>query len=136
MIQFKYRNKSRAKNPRAPRPHQWISGPDELTHEKYYAWHKHRSQAHYRGELHELTFDDWLVLWSDPEQWDNRGRQKDCWVLSRQDIEKSWSLENCVIITRYEQLLRQIATRTGRSKNANGRVPKDVKNGAPPRHKL
>ena len=129
-MEFKYRNKSRAQNPRASRPEQWLSGPDELRHEQFYAWHKHRSQANYRKEKHELTFDDWLELWSDPEQWHNRGRQKDCWVLSRKDLEGAWSRDNCVIMTRYEQLLREIATRTGRPRNANRKVRKDGSDGA------
>lgn len=129
MVPYKYRVKSKAKKPRKPRPEHWISGPDELRHEQYYAWLKHRSQAWYRGEDHELSFEDWLELWSDPVHWHNRGRQKDCFVLSRQDLSGPWSLNNCVIMTRYEQLLREIAFRTGRPRNANRRVPKDGSNG-------
>lgn len=107
---MKYKYATPAKT-RKPRPNTWITGPDELTHEMFYAWHKHRSQARYRKEDYDLTFDQWLILWSNPEQWNNRGRQKTCWCLTRKDVAKSWSIDNCEVITRYDQLLRNVAAR-------------------------
>jgi hypothetical protein len=78
----------------------WKSGPDIVDHDKYYAWLKHRSQASYRKESHELTFEDWKVLWSDPVKWHNRGRKIDSFILNRLDVNKSWNLSNCVVRSR------------------------------------
>jgi len=50
-------NKSRGIK-RGPYPQNWCTGPDPRRHAQYYAWLKHKSQAHYRGELHELTWDN------------------------------------------------------------------------------
>jgi len=94
---------------RKPRPNTWLSGPDPLTHEKYYAWLKHKSQANYRGEAHELTIEQWLEIWKNDEQFLNRGKQSDNWVLTRIDTDGAWSVSNCEIITRYDQLCRNMA---------------------------
>ena len=112
-MEYKYITKSRAKKPRATRPDRWKSGPDMDTHNKYYAWLKHRAQANFRNEEYSLTFDHWLALWSNQEQWLNRGKTKECFVLSRQDIEGPWSMDNCEIITRHEQLRRSNHLRLG-----------------------
>ena len=99
---------------RRARPEQWITGPDPLTHEKYYAWHKHRSQARYRGEDYELTFEHWQQIWHNDEQFLNRGKTRECFVLTRKDPEGPWSMENCEIVTRYEQLCRNMAEKVAR----------------------
>ncbi len=93
---------------RRPRPNTWLSGPDPLTHEKYYAWLKHKSQAKYRREPHELTVEQWLEIWPD-EKFLYRGKQPDNWVLTRIDTDGAWSVDNVEIITRYDQLLRSMA---------------------------
>lgn len=117
-MEYKYITKSRAKKPRAPRPDKWKSGPDINLHNKYYAWLKHRAQANFRNEEYELTFEDWLHLWQDEEQWLNRGKTRECFVLSRKDQEGAWSRANCEIITRHEQLKRTNHLRLGGKKLA------------------
>jgi len=82
---------------RKTRPTRWKSGPDPVDHAKYNAWLKHRSQAWYRKESYELTFDDWKTLWANPTHWHNRGRNIDSYILNRLDVNKSWSLANCVV---------------------------------------
>lgn len=107
---------------RRPRPETWITGPDPLTHEKYYAWHKHRAQARYRQENYELTFEHWQEIWKDDEVFLNRGKERGCFVLTRRDPEGAWSLDNVEIVTRYEQLVRSMAqkieARWGRGLNS------------------
>jgi hypothetical protein len=93
-----------ARGPRGERPETWIVGPNELRHNQYGAWHKHRSQAHYRGEEHELTFEEWEYIWQD--QWTNRGRRTDSTVLTRTDPEKSWCMDNVELVTREECIRR------------------------------
>lgn len=94
---------------RKPRPNTWLSGPDPLTHEKFYAWHKHRAQANYRQEKYQLTLEQWLEIWRDDEKFLNRGKKTDNWVLTRIDTDGAWSVDNVEIVTRYEQLLRSMA---------------------------
>ena len=113
---------------RKPRPKCWITGPDELTREKFYAWHKHRAQANYRQEEYSLTFDDWQQLWSD-DNFLNRGRASECLVLTRIEREGPWSIANCEVITRLEQLRQCVADKIcgrGSSNNPN-RVNKSKK---------
>lgn len=88
------------KNTRRPRT-EWISGPDPLIRDKYYAFLKHRSQAHYRRESYELDFEDWLEFWTD-SNWQRRGRKGDSLCLIMRDPDFGWCRENCVVTTRRE----------------------------------
>lgn len=109
---FKYAPKltlSKTGKPRKIFPHNWCTGPDPLTHEMYYAWQKHRSQANYRREAHDLTWEDWQSIWANPIDFLNRGRQPDNITLTREDPEGAWTLDNCILITRLEQLRRAMA---------------------------
>ena len=106
-MQYKYFQESRAERPhRKLNPERWLSGPTMWDRERFYAWHKHRSQAKYRKEAYELTYPDWQQLWHDPDEWAQRGRARDALVLTRKDLDKPWRLDNVEIITRLEQLQR------------------------------
>lgn len=107
----------------------WKSGPDDLTHEQYYAWSKHRSQAAYRSESHELSFEQWLGIWNINGNWANRGRQPECVCLCRRDPELPWRINNVEIISRYEQLCRQAQARVARGTRYRTRRDKGVKRG-------
>lgn len=85
------------------RPQTWRSGPDPLVHRKYQPYLVMRSQAAYRGEAFELTFQDFCDFWTD-ERWELRGRKTNELTLTRRDPNQAWSVENCVIMTRKEQL--------------------------------
>jgi len=115
-MQFKYAifNSDPRRRPRRRTPEKWRSGPDPVQHEMYYAWAKHRSQANYRGEAYELTFEDWQTIWADPELFLRRGRKPDDVTLTRRDPEQAWSLDNCVVMTRLEHLRKEMARRMAR----------------------
>lgn len=81
------------------------SSPQGQERERYYAWAKHRSQAHYRNESYSLSSEDWNLLWTE-ELWQQRGRHTDSIVLSRIDPLLPWSRNNVEFITRREQLRR------------------------------
>lgn len=85
------------------RDYLWKSGPDPLVHRKYFPWHCARSQAHYRGEGYEITFSEFCELWTD-DLWERRGRASDALAMVRIDPTSAWSVDNCEIITRKEQL--------------------------------
>lgn len=99
-------------------PDKWLSGPDPLHHQQYYAWLKHRSQAWYRGEEHFLTWQDWLEFWP-PEVWHQRGRKGPDLCLTRIDPELAWEKSNCEIITRAEQFRRQGIAKRGTIRGPN-----------------
>lgn len=111
-MRYKYVHKKKPNSSRRRRPEEWISGPDPLKHEKYYAWLKHRAQARYRGEDYEIQWEDWEQLWSD-DDFLRRGRHKNDLCLSRKDIKQAWSLHNCQVTTRDQHLKRNQEFRKG-----------------------
>jgi hypothetical protein len=82
---------------RLPAPDKWLCGsPDPIEHDKYYGWRKHQSQARYRKEEYELTWEDWQTLWPN-DVWFKRGRGRDCVTLYRRDANMPWRMDNVVI---------------------------------------
>lgn len=100
-MQWKYVPKSR--NKRKTDPNNWISGPDPLTHDKYYAWLKHKAQAKFRHEIHELTWEDWQQLWPN-ELFEKRGRKSDDYCICLIDEYDGWVLGNVEVTSRLEHL--------------------------------
>jgi len=97
------------RGPMPPRPHIWKVGPDEFRHLKFIAWGKHKSQAQFRGELYEMSFEDFETAWSD---WFHlRGRSSDSLVMVRIDEEKAWHINNVELIDRITLLKRNGARR-------------------------
>lgn len=89
---------------RKTHPENYVTGPDPVRRNKYYAWIKHRNQARFRGEDYDLTFEDWCTLWTD-ERWEQRGKKSENLCLCRTDRTASWSLANCEIVPRYDLLV-------------------------------
>jgi hypothetical protein len=96
-------NKSRGR-PRGHYPENWCTGPDPRRHKQYYAYLKHKSQAHYRGEPHELTWDEWETIWNTDSQWEKRGRHREDLCLTMIDPDCGWHISNVQVVTRLEQL--------------------------------
>jgi hypothetical protein len=110
-MSFKFRyaikdQRSKYGKPRKMFPNNWTSGPDPVMHEMYYAWAKHKSQANYRKEDYDLTWEDWQVIWANHDDFLRRGRKPDDLALTRKDYEKPWTLSNCEVVTRLEQIRR------------------------------
>jgi hypothetical protein len=100
---------------RGPQPQSWISGPDPRRHDQYIAWLRHKAQAAFRKEAHELTFEQWETFWNTDWAWENRGTSNVSVILTRIDSEKAWSFENCHIVDRVDHLREKVAlTQTGR----------------------
>lgn len=81
-----------------PRPHIWITGPDELRHKQYFIWLQQRNQARWRREEWNLDFDDWLIAWED--KWPKRGRTKGSYCMTRRDPFKPWDKDNVYTVER------------------------------------
>lgn len=86
------------------RPNAW-KVKDPAKHIKYMPYLKHRSQAAYRLEDYELTFEDWLYFWPD-SNWHRRGRLGHDLCLTRDNPDLPWNRSNCSVITRKEQIQR------------------------------
>ena len=102
-------NSSRGR-PRGHQPQTWISGPDPRRHDQYVAWLKHKAQAAYRQEIHQLTFEQWEKIWNTDWAWENRGRENCSVNLTRIDKEKGWTIDNCRTIERVVHLREKILT--------------------------
>ena len=48
-------------------------------------------------------------MWDESGQWDNRGRQRSCYCMTRRDITEPWSVDNVMIITREQHSRMQSA---------------------------
>jgi len=104
--QFKYA--PNITNPNSTRgrpqdPSKWKHGPDPYTHDCYYAFLKHRSQARFRQEQYDLTFEDWQAIWT-PETFAKRGRAIDSITLTRVDWDLPWDRDNVQLIKKSQQL--------------------------------
>lgn len=89
-------------------PHTWLSGPDPVEHDKYYAWQKHRAQARFRNEDYNLSWEDFQSLWPN-ELFLQRGRDPECLCMIRLDPDLPWDVSNVEIVTRREFLKNQKA---------------------------
>jgi len=78
---------------------------NEIEHRKHWGYLRQKAQANFREEGWQLTIEEYFELWRD-DLWANRGRGADNYCMVRVDPEKPWSIDNCVIITRYQQLCR------------------------------
>lgn len=89
-----------------PRPERWITGPDRLTHEQYESWLVHKAQARFRGEEHDLSFEDFKELWDQDGNWHSRGRNSTDICMTRWDSGQAWCKENIRMIER-SQLIKE-----------------------------
>ena len=106
---------------RGPRPQVWCTGPDPVTHEKYRVWLQQKNQAQWRDEGWSIGFTDWCGLWT--ERWDQRGREKGCYCMTRIDWSLAWTLDNVKITTREEHAkLQGLARAAGWSSLAQKRA--------------
>jgi hypothetical protein len=99
---------------RRPTPEKWLSGPDPHRHEMFTAWHKHRAQARFRKEPYELSFEDFITVWGSYTEFKCRGKTPESLCMTRRIDSGAWSVANCEIITRYEQLCRSAKLKIGK----------------------
>lgn len=111
-MQYKYTPKPRVRTSKAIKGHGRYYNPehhkhkDPLQREKYYAYIKHRAQANHRGELYELTEEQWMHLWTD-ELFEQRGRDITAYCLRMIDPDMGWCIGNVEIVTRREHFNSQ-----------------------------
>lgn len=81
--------------------------PTPELRKKHRAFLVHQCQARFRNEPHDLTEQQYFEVWGD--QWDQRGRRGDQLTMTRIDPDGAWTLDNVEIVTRKEQLQRNLA---------------------------
>lgn len=64
------------------------------------AWRKAQAQAKFRGEIFELTYEDWCKFYPDEESVNLRGRNYHSWCLTRYDPEGPWDTKNTCSLPR------------------------------------
>jgi hypothetical protein len=77
---------------------------DKFDQSRRLAWIRSKCQANFRGELWNLTWEEFCHFWSDLKLWRQRGRAEQDLVLTRYDPEGAWDRDNCCIINRKAQL--------------------------------
>lgn len=80
---------------------------DPFDHERHTPWLRAKAQAKYQGEEWNLSFEDYCYFWTE-QAWSLRGRGPTDLVMIRLDTDKGWSVENCRITTRKEQVMRTV----------------------------
>jgi len=88
---------------------------DKFTTDRRLAWVRSRSQAWFRYEDWELTFEEYCTFFNSINRFYSRSRKSDGLVLTRLDSKKPWSKENCCIITRINQLRANRAAMAGQN---------------------
>ena len=78
---------------------------DPILHAKHWGFLRQRAQANFREEGWTMTIEEYFEIWRD-DLWAQRGRGVDQYCMVRVDVEKPWSLDNCIIVLRYQQLVR------------------------------
>lgn len=96
---------------KGPRPHVWLI-KDELLRSQHLAWLRMKAQAVYRKEDFELTFEDFLNLWTN--MWEHRGRHPENYCLTRDDPDGAWDTKNTILVNRREHLQQQAKEKGGR----------------------
>lgn len=71
------------------------------THKMYRCYSQQKNQAQWRGEVWEISFDDYRTAWWD--KWENRGRKAHNYVMFRLDITEPWTMDNTTIISKSSQ---------------------------------
>jgi hypothetical protein len=93
------------------RPELW-KHKDPFDHERYIPYLRAKAQAAYRMEDWDLTFEEYCEFWT-PAAWSQRGRGSLDLAMIRIDTTIGWTAYNCQIVTRREQLRRQLARKMG-----------------------
>ena len=79
--------------------------PDPFDQTRHLAWNQMRTQAGFRGEDWQLPFEHFCEFWPNKEIWAQRGRGVNDLCLTRKNVNKSWSKDNCHMVTRRRHLL-------------------------------
>ena len=84
------------------RPHVWKIGTDPVDHKLYVDAQRAKAQAKYRGELWEITEQEYIDIWRKDDAYLKKGRGLECLCLTRIDFDLDWTVDNVELISRHE----------------------------------
>lgn len=99
---------------RGPRPHVWQTGPDPVRHHMHTAWARSRAQAHFRGEIWDLSFAQYETVWG--SRWPQRSRHRDGIMLMKKNWRLPWTIQNVDLVNRETFHIRQEKIKQDRKK--------------------
>ena len=73
---------------------------DSFSNERRLAWIRSKAQAEFRGEVWNISWEEFCHFWKTPSLWSRRGRHINNLVLTRYNVEAPWDKDNCCIITK------------------------------------
>ena len=97
------------------RPYGIYKHEDPVLRAQHTAFHRMRAQAKHRGDLFELTFEEFESVWNG--RWEQRGRKPHELCMRRIDATLPWRLDNITVIERSEHY----ATTTGSVEHTGSR---------------
>jgi hypothetical protein len=98
-----YKPRMGTKVTKKPQPKKWKYGTDPRTHDMSRTFAQHKAQSNFRKEGWEFEFEDWKALWD--EHWEQRGRGRNDYVMSRIDPDQPWGKDNVIVTTRHQSHL-------------------------------
>ena len=87
-----------------------LNYPTQLESRQRLHFSRHRSQAKHRGELYELTFEQYATVWG--TDFERKGRNSHCLCLTRRNTTQPWCVDNVQIMLRSEHLTLTKTKRT------------------------
>lgn len=80
--------------------------PNQFEQDRGKAFSRSRAQALFLGQTWTITFEEFCEFWPTEELFYQRSTKPRGLVLHRRDQNQGWTTDNCVIVTRYEQLIK------------------------------
>jgi hypothetical protein len=72
-----------------------------------------RAQAHFRKEVWEISFQEWVEIWG--ANWHRRGRGKQCLMMMKRRWDQPWTRRNAHLVDRPTFHARQATIRAQRA---------------------
>jgi len=74
----------------------------------HYRYNQQKAQADYRNEAWAITLEEWTACWDESGKWDQRGRGKGKYRMTRIDALYPWQLDNIEITSRKGRRVRPL----------------------------
>jgi len=81
-------------------PELWKSGRCPIRHRLWLECQRNRAQAKFRGQVWEITEEEFIVLWMTDNRYQHRGRRADDLCMTRIRKDESWNKNNVFFPTR------------------------------------
>ena len=83
-------------------PELWKSGRDPVRHQLWLECQRGRAQAKYRGQVWDMSEDEFCDIWIEDNRYKHRGRDPNSLCMTRKDKTLPWRVDNVKFATRRE----------------------------------